>query len=937
MTGALTRYVDIRADERRLALQTFGVLFGIIAGHTVLETARDALFLGMLPASRLTVVYLVLAAVGLVVPWYNARFVARFGRRDAAVFSLMVGAFGTTLLHFQPVTPTMVFVIYVWSGLLATVMVVQFWMLAAQLFTVGQSKRLFPAVAAGGVLGAVVGGAMAVGSLRLLRRGAAHVGSSAGDPGGARVLMLVAAGLFVMAAVVLTSIETDDRVAPVLGERPAPAPVLAGVWSLVREQPYVARIAVLAGLSTAALLATDYLFKFVARDTIPAAELGDFFAQYYALVNGVALLMQLFVAMRLVQRLGVVAALAVLPLCLVGGGMGILIMGGGLLVVLLTKGADGALRHSLHRVSSELLYLPLPAEVRDRSKSVIDSVVVRGAQAATAAGILAVASVELESVHLLATVVAVLAGAWILVAVTLRRRYLDLFRQRLSTTGGAATIRFGDLDLRSVESVMAALSSPDGVQVVAALELLAEGRRTKLVPALIFYHESREVLVRALELVPQPGRSDWVPHAERLLSHDAEPVRLGAARALGRAGQGARLQPALDDRSARIRAHAAFQLAQAEVGAPERHAAIQQLLGALDGPSGRALRLGLLEALEDDGDQRWVDVLLRLADSADGEVVEHAALAMARVGDRRFIPLLVQRLASRRGRTAVRQALAELGDPALDALEQALADPATPAAVLLHIPRAMAHFGTQRAADLLTHQLEAPGSGAVRFKSLRGLGQLAARPEVALDREAIERALQSNLRELLRLLALEVALGQGRGDEPGRAQTSAQLLLGLLQDKGAQAFERAMRLVKLLFPGEDIRGVFLALHSSDRARRANALEFLDALTVDLQESTRAMLRLSADDLSGAERLDRAVGYLEHRPRGPIGALSLLLADGDTALAALAAYHVRALGHPELAAELDELLDGRPSLHLFSRSSHGAARQLGELGARSESS
>ena len=40
---------DVRPAERRGATAAFLTIFGILAGHTLLETARDALFLARLP------------------------------------------------------------------------------------------------------------------------------------------------------------------------------------------------------------------------------------------------------------------------------------------------------------------------------------------------------------------------------------------------------------------------------------------------------------------------------------------------------------------------------------------------------------------------------------------------------------------------------------------------------------------------------------------------------------------------------------------------------------------------------------------------------------------------------------------------------------------------------------------------------------------------
>ena len=58
----LRRLLDVRPEERRPTAIAFLVLFGILAAHTILETARDALFLARLPPSQLPWMYLAMAA-----------------------------------------------------------------------------------------------------------------------------------------------------------------------------------------------------------------------------------------------------------------------------------------------------------------------------------------------------------------------------------------------------------------------------------------------------------------------------------------------------------------------------------------------------------------------------------------------------------------------------------------------------------------------------------------------------------------------------------------------------------------------------------------------------------------------------------------------------------------------------------------------------------
>src|SRR5256885_9976417 len=105
MNLAIKRIVDVREGEGVPAAQAFFTLFGLIAGHTILETARDALFLQKLPANRLAFVYALLAALAFASAPLNTNIVQRFGRRYALIFTLLIAAYGTTILHFQPQSP----------------------------------------------------------------------------------------------------------------------------------------------------------------------------------------------------------------------------------------------------------------------------------------------------------------------------------------------------------------------------------------------------------------------------------------------------------------------------------------------------------------------------------------------------------------------------------------------------------------------------------------------------------------------------------------------------------------------------------------------------------------------------------------------------------------------------------------------------------------
>jgi ATP:ADP antiporter, AAA family len=463
--------------------------------------------------------------------------------------------------------------------------------------------------------------------------------------------------------------------------------------------------------------------------------------------------------------------------------------------------------------------------------------------------------------------------------------------------------------------VLEALSSREPARAIAAIDLLRDKKHARLVPGLILYHESEEVLVRALAVVATPDRTDWIPLAERLLTHPSADVRVGAVRALSAAGQREAVARARADADPCVRAHAA--LALEEDGSDP----VGELL-KLEGDEGHSARSALLVAIADHPEDRWADLVLELAEGAgdDDAMGEHAARAMARIVDVRFIPWLIPRLASRTGRTVVRDALVHQGEPALDALAAALQNDATDPKVRLHLPRTISRFPTQRAADLLVDLLTHDPRGFVRYKALRGLGRLVANTDVKVPKNPLLKEVRRNMVEDLRTTALQVGLGRG-GDI---TIPSGTLVIGLLRDKRRQAMERCFRLLQITYKNEDIVRVFSAITTGDKRLRAQALEFLDTLMLAtpkerrndlelalLRDDMRDLLRLVSDDLPDAERVARASRFLPKIPTTHAEALAVLLDDGDETLATLAAYYSLEIGTPELRERVSVALARRP--------------------------
>ena len=398
------KLLDVRPAERRPVATAAGAMGALIAGHTALETARDAMFLQALAPERLAIAYAAMAVLAMIAIPLGTWLVRRLERRTAVAATLGLAAVGTTLFAAAPPGPATAMALHLWTGLVATIATVQLWLLAGELLGDGASRRLFAPLAAAGALGAFAGAGLA--TLVVTTGGVAH-------------LLPVAAGCYAIAA----SLVRRCPAVPAPRAAAAPAPLRR---EAVPRRRYLRGLALIVALSTAALLLNDTLFKLTLAGSLPDAQLPLFLARYNAAVTALSLVVQLVGVGWLVRRRRrLLIALTVLPTLLLAGAAVSVALPVALVGVAVAKGADGILRHSLHRVSLELLWTPLPPALRAHARPPIDSVLVRVIQAVTAASLLLLAPLGLFAPRVLAAGVAVTALLWLITALAMRRPVLD--------------------------------------------------------------------------------------------------------------------------------------------------------------------------------------------------------------------------------------------------------------------------------------------------------------------------------------------------------------------------------------------------------------------------------------------------------------------------------------------------------------------------------
>ncbi|MBW2291779.1 MAG: HEAT repeat domain-containing protein [Deltaproteobacteria bacterium] len=883
-------------EEGRLKQAAFVTLFGMMSGHALLETARDALFLTNVPAERLPWVYLSIAVVAVFFARLQVRSNIVANRRQQLI--ALQGIAAITTLGFWAVLPSdavwLYYALYIWSGVIGSVLVVTFWLVLGDLFTITQGKRIYASIGTGGAAGAIAGFGAAAALTVFLP---------------AEFLLPVSAFAFASSVVGPWTSLRSQLQEPLGGvaETPAPKltraePGLIASMSDILDHPYACRVAALVVVSAMTLTLGDYLFKSVLADIVAAESLAVWLARIYFVLNATSLLFLMFGVTRLIRRFSVHRALTVLPAFISLAAVGIL-AGGALIPVLFLKVADGTLRYSLQKTASELLYLPMPAELRAKVKGTIDIVGQRSANAIAALLILLALWMG-SSTILIASAVLLLSVVWVLLALDLRGAYLDVFREALSEGTIETRVDVPELDLASLETLIRALNHPDDRHVLAALDLLEAKGRVELIPTLILYHPSADVVVRALDLFTNSGRRDFSMLAERLLESDDSEIRAATVRAIWAVepdrGQ---LEALLDEECICVRTSAVIGLLVNDW--IDRETARERIQEAIQYPHHEA-RLALANAFKLHHIPEFREPMEILARDASPVVRKEALRAIRASKDESYIPLLVQLLNDRSIRENVRIALCELGDAALDELSRVLARENVSLGLQLHIPRSISRFHSIKAAEVLLHELTADHgldgeprdrhSGMVRYKILRGLGPiLLSTIGEHVDKSPLRSAIARTIRRVIQNLHWQIWLEHGREADSSRQTCGSYLLLQLLHDKERLALQRIFRMLYLIQPEENFRHIWLGLQSASRQGRASSLELLDnILGAQQRQSVMALVGSGSTrerlEQSGSDLADVVLEYSE--------LLVHIGRDQSRALNGLAMYHASEIGLDE---------------------------------------
>jgi ATP:ADP antiporter, AAA family len=417
-------FAEVRAGEGAGALLLALNVFVLLFSYYLIKTVREALILAEVGAANKVYLAVVISAVLVVYAQAFGGLARRLTRmRLVAGVTLF---FASTLLVFCLLGAARVPVaipFFVWVGVFNVSIVAQFWSFANDLCTEEQGERLFPLIAAGSALGAVAGG-----------YGAARFYDLLGSFG----LMLAAAVLLVLSLGVTWHVHrrhargawgtAHPEAAAAASAVHEPVGGSTGALGMVFRKRYLLLVAAITLLGTWVNTTGEFVFDRALLQVGDTAGLtgeaqrtfiGQWKGTFYAWVNGVVVVVQLFLVSRIFKRLGVRVALFVLPVVALGGYAAAFVVPA-LAVLFVVKVAENGLDYSLQGTLRHALFLVTSRAAKYKAKAAIDTVFFRVGDV-LAAGVVLVGSHLALGTRGYIGVVVILLGAWLAVALALAR------------------------------------------------------------------------------------------------------------------------------------------------------------------------------------------------------------------------------------------------------------------------------------------------------------------------------------------------------------------------------------------------------------------------------------------------------------------------------------------------------------------------------------
>lgn len=837
----LAKTFDLREGEYKRAFLMQLNIFLIISTLLIVKPVVNGLFISQFGVKSLPLAFVAVALFATVFSIFYSRKWIKIPlnlliNRTLWISVATLFVFGI-LLYFSILVSLVIYLFYIWVAIFAVLSASQFWILANLIFNAREAKRLFGFIGAGAIAGGIFGGyltsllAPAFGSENLLFVSAALLSLS----------IPITRAIWRENSINKTNIHQSKKNVNQVDENP---------FQMILKSKHLTYLAGIVGVSVIVAKLVDYQFNAIAALKISNPdELTAFFGLWFSNFNLLSLVIQLFITRRVVGVFGVGTSLFFLPAGIFLGALLVLFVPS-LFAAIFIKLADGSLKQSINKSSVELLALPIPLNIKNKTKTFIDVFV---DSVATGIGglilILLVNGLQL-STQLISLMILAILGIWFYFAVKVREEYIKSFQLKVKQIGKEKSNIKLNLSQESVLSgLIKVLEHGNEKQILWVLQKSRENPNDKLFPSLrkllnhsegivraealrnLYFYRNKNISDAVSQKISDPFQEVKIRAFEYLLEHNLE-KRVDL------------MQEYLSNPDDKVSGAALLSLAGELRDNPElkKQYELRQVIAnrikAMENESDEAnIRFNTEIVLETIGKgyiSSYFGFIEKNLEHSEAVIVNQAIKAAGLSMAPEFIDKLIQLLMDNRFSVNATHALAQYGAEILT-IFSTLIDDKQKLEIHRKIPGIIENIESQRSVSFLFSLLNSEDF-QVRDQALISLNALKTRfPYLHFDKKLVirrileeARIIQDTLSVLYLQTKLEMESDQNLNTNSDLSEARKSLII-LLERRLDGGLHRIFRLLGLKFPGSEIPSAYKNFQSSKPDIRISSIEFLDNL------------------------------------------------------------------------------------------------------------
>lgn len=787
----LSKIFDIRPEETSSSILLFLYFFFITSSAGIIKPVKLSLFLDQLKFENLPYAYLLTAVfMGFFVS-LNTRLLRAMKRH--VYISLSLAFFMANLFIFwfllQKGWEWVYYVYWLWSEIFMVTTVTQFWILVNDIYHPRQAKRLIGFLVSGGLLGGICGS--------LLSSALAGVVKTEG-------LLLICPVMLGAGLVVVFFVKRFQR--DEVKGRPEKTnegrKQKVGYVESFRLLRKSRHLIFLSGIMVSAIVVTTLIdFQFnsvVAYRFVEKNARTSFFGLFFAGLMLFSFLFHTFLTSRILRKFGIRIALLIAPFILLAGSAVVFLFMGVLFWwAIFLKGADKSLAHSLNQSVRELLYIPIPLEIKYKAKVFIDMFVNKLARGIGALLILLTFSVfglwGTDSggiVKYISSIVVIFAAVWIILNLSITKEYVNIVKKGLRIKWQDADRFIGEkIDVDMTKLVFDTLESKNRSSVLYAMNLFDLVKKEKMSPELkkIISQKSDEIKASSMDSLFELDGEVLIPEMEDTIDEEDLDVQVQEIMSLDV------YQEVMKDSIDKIISEEGK---NTEVSRMEA----AKVMGMMD-PS-----------------PSLIQSLSKLIRDESPEVVSYAVESAGKLKRRELVPYIVRHLSNPHIHGVAQKALVEFGGKIIGMLKDYLGDPEEDKRLRKSLPDIIAQVGTQRAANILSLEMKKKNKD-IEPEIIAAIYKMRSKnPQLFFDKkivfpEIMEKIIDSHV------IMIEI--------QESISDKKMELTAKDLENNLARSLRRIFELLSLIYPHEDMIRAYQNICSGSGKALDYSIELLD--------------------------------------------------------------------------------------------------------------